>query len=163
MSVGILVAVLEVGCNTGLVSIGDDRALECEPEDCGERPSDSPVCSDMSMGQYLCTSDIDAGCSWVLSCPTPTCPASECGAPPAGAPMCFDGMWGSAWACDPGEMGCTWQGLCPEQERECPEAECGAPSGFVAECGQGDMLGLNCLRAENDDCRWTSIACASPP
>lgn len=157
-----LIVGLESGCNTGLVSIGDDRALGCERDACGEMPSESPVCSDMSMGRHVCSRDMDEGCSWFLSCPSDPCPASACGVPPAQAPMCFDGVWGSGWACDPTEMGCGWQGICPEHARECPPDECGMPLGSVAECMGGPMEGLSCLRAENDDCRWTSVACAPP-
>lgn len=164
---GALLAVLSaafgIGCNTGLVSIGDDRVLECEPEVCGEVPSDSPVCSDMSMGRYVCGRGMEEACGWVLDCPTQICPAAACGVAPAEAPMCFDGMWGSGWACDPVEMDCGWRGICPEQARECPPEECGMSSGPVAECMGGPLEGVSCLRAENGACRWTSMVCAAPP
>ncbi|HEU5077096.1 MAG TPA: hypothetical protein VFU02_23055 [Polyangiaceae bacterium] len=159
----VLFAVLELGCNTGLVSIGDDRMLACGPEDCGQMPSDAPVCSEFSMGRYECGRDMDETCSWFLSCPSASCPSSACGVAPAERPMCLDGVWGSGWACDPVEMGCGWQGICPEHARECPPEDCGMASGPVAECMGGGSEGLSCLRAENDACRWTSVACAPPP
>lgn len=158
-----LSAALGSGCNTGLVSIGDDRALECEPDACGQMPSDSPLCSDMSMGRYVCSPDMEQGCSWLLSCPTQVCPATACGVAPTEAPMCVGGVWGSGWACDPVDMGCGWQGICPDQARECSLDACGASPGSAAECMGGPREGLACLRAENEDCRWTSIACALPP
>ncbi|HEY6728659.1 MAG TPA: hypothetical protein VI197_31825 [Polyangiaceae bacterium] len=159
----VLIAALQSGCNTGLVSIGDDRALECEPDACGEMPSEPPLCSDMSMGRYVCGFDTEDTCSWALSCPTPICTATACGVAPAQAPMCLEGVWGSGWACDPVEMGCVWRGICPEQARECSPDDCGASSGPRAECMGGPLEGLGCLRAESGDCRWTSVACAPPP
>lgn len=157
------VASLVPGCNTGLVSIGDDRPLECAPDDCSGVPDQVPICADLSMGQHVCQGNLEQGCNWGLDCPPLTCSASACGSSPAGAPMCFDGVWGSAWACDPSEMGCTWQGVCPEQARECPPEDCGSPPAQVVECMAGEMAGQSCLRAENGDCRWTSVVCAVPP
>ena len=164
-----LIAGLALGCTTGPFSIGNDRALECQPDDCLEMPADMPICSNRGSGRYVCRrGEMDPGCSWFLECPAETdsadvCPASACDAPPAQAPMCSNGVWGSGWACDPDETGCTWSGICPEQTRDCPPDECEPASGPVAECMGGDMIGLACLRASDDQCRWTSIACAPQP
>jgi hypothetical protein len=154
---------LEPGCNTGLVSIGDDRPLECEPDDCSGMPDEAPICADLSMGQHVCRGDLEQGCSWVLDCPALTCSASACGAYPSGAPMCFDGVWGSAWACDPSEMGCVWQGVCPEQARECPSEDCESPTEEAVNCMAGEMAGQSCLRTDTGECRWTWVVCAIVP
>jgi hypothetical protein len=159
----ILIAVCVGACNTGLVSIGDDAAaLECQPEDCAELPSESPVCSDMTMGIYECERDMADGCAWVLSCPALSCPASACGAPPAPSPMCLNDTWGWGYACDRDGMQCVWQGVCPEAARECPHSECEAASFVVAECMDGPTEGVSCLTDATGNCRWTAVVCSSP-
>ena len=158
----ILIALSAGACNTGLVSIGDDRALECQPDDCGDVPSESPLCSDMAMGSYECARDMNDGCAWVLSCPSLACAPADCGEPSAERPMCLNGVFGWGYACDLEDMQCSWQRVCPEAARECAPAECGPASMVVAECMGGPSEGANCLSDVTGTCRWTAVVCRSP-
>ena len=162
LSACILIATFAGACNTGLVSIGDDRAVECQQHDCAELPSESPVCSDMSMGTYECVRDMNDGCAWVLSCPSLACSPAACGDQPSAPPMCLNGVWGWGYACDLDGMRCSWQGVCPEAARECPPSECGPAVWGVAECMGGPAEGASCLSDQTGTCRWTAVVCTSP-
>ena len=151
-------------CNTGLVSIGDDHALECERLGCGDLPSESPVCSDMTMGLYECERGMNDECAWVLSCPASLpCSPAACGDAPMQTPMCMNGVWGWGYACEPDEMQCSWQGVCPEAARECSPTECEPTPSVVAECMGGPAEGASCLSDASGNCRWTAVVCRSSP
>jgi hypothetical protein len=125
-------------------------------------PSESPLCSDMSMGSYECERDMNDGCGWVQSCPSFACSPADCDEPPSEPPMCLDGVWGWGYACDLDVMQCSWQGVCPEAARECSPSECGPAPSVVAECMGGAGEGAGCLSDASGNCRWTAVVCRAP-
>jgi hypothetical protein len=155
----VLTAIGTLGCNSGRVSIGDDTAPLCTPDDCGEAPAEAVMCLNGRTGRFACESRTDDSCSWVVLCPELSCSLDDCGPPPAEPPMCPVGMWGTAWACESVASPCSWSTVCPGDMRECSLMDCGPPPLDATECATGGMQGSSCLRNSSGTCSWTPVAC----